>query len=116
MKGAADPLWHVRIVVSGAPAPMDRLERGLRRFCDLDPMNMGARYTDDLVELQFWDEGPELEKVAEAAAELWPARRVEAGLPDWSVTGLEVLEQHLWRDRGREPREAIAPGSVGRLV
>ena len=68
MTAAADPLWHVRIVVRGAPAPIDSLERGLRRFCDLDPMNMGARYSDDLVELQFWDEGPALQKVAAAAA------------------------------------------------
>jgi len=112
----AGPLWHVTMSVSGASAPPEQLAMALRRLCELDPMNVGARYAADNAELQFWDEGPELRVVAEAAVAWWDGVREDAGLPEWSLTGLEVMERHLWQVRSRRPRPVIAPGSVALLA
>lgn len=109
------PLWHVTVSVSGASASPEHLSAALHRLCALDPMNVGARYSTDTAVLQFWDEGAALSVVAQAAVAWWEAVRADAGLPEWSLTGLEVMDQHLWQQRGGQPRRAIAPGSVALL-
>lgn len=109
------PLWHITVSVSGASAPREQVEAALHRLCDLDPMNVGARFTTDTAVLQFWDEGPDVRIVAQAAVSWWEAVRADAGLPEWSLSGLEVMDRHLWQERGRWPRPAIAPGSVALL-
>jgi hypothetical protein len=106
-------LWHVTLIVSGRPAPLDELGRALRHLCALDPMNLGVRYREDRAELQFWDEGPELRTVADAAAQLWGSRRRDTGLPPWTLVGMEVMQQQTWRERRRDA--VFAPGSVAQL-
>lgn len=110
--GLGGTLWHITILLAGDPIPLDALGRGLRRLCDLDPANMAARYRAGAVELQFWDEGSDLETVALAAAQLWRSSRQGAGLPDWSLVGLQVLERARWRERRLTLPLAMAPGSV----
>ena len=68
---AAGTLWHVTLLVAGAPAEAPQLRRALQRLCDRDPGNMGVRYRADGAELQFWDEGSDIEQVTHAALSLW---------------------------------------------
>lgn len=109
-----DTLWHVTLILAGAPAPMTQLGRALRRLCDLDPGNMGARFRADQAEVQFWDEGADISAVAFAAAHLWEASRDDAGLPQWSLVAIEVMDKARLRQRQQEAAELIAPGSVAR--
>ena len=113
MSRAAGRLWHVTLTLQGRPAPLEELRAALHRLCALDPMNLGVRYRADRVELQFWDEGPELGSVAQAAARLWSVSRDDTGLPPWTMVGLEIYQQPLWRER--TPGPAVAPGSVALL-
>ncbi len=108
-------LWHVTILVSGKPTATSQISAAMRRLCDLDPGNMGARYQADPAELQFWDEGADIEQVMVAAVRLWQRSRAAAGLPDWSLVGVEVLDRGLWRERQAAPASPIAPGSVSPL-
>ncbi len=110
----AGSLWHVTVLVTGDPAPIRQLGRALRALCDLDPGNLGVRYRADAAELQFWDEGPDIAQVAVAAALLWQSSRAAAGLPDWSLVGLEVHDRNRWRERQTTLARPIAPGSVAR--
>jgi hypothetical protein len=113
MSRAAGRLWHVTLTLQGRPAPLEELRVALHRLCALDPMNLGVRYREDRAELQFWDEGPELGAVAAAAALLWSDSQADTGLPRWSLVGLEVLQQSMWRERS--PAAVVAPGSVAQL-
>lgn len=108
---AADPvLWHVTVLMQGRPEPLPQLHRALVEMCAMDPMNLAVRYREDRAELQFWDEGPEVAAVADAAARLWGSLRDAAGLPAWTAVGLDVRQQQVWREQ--EPAAAVAPGSV----
>lgn len=107
-------LWHVTVIVQGRPAPLDQLGAALRQLCALDPMNLGVRYREDRAELQFWDEGPELQPVAEAAMQLWGSRRGDTGLPPWTLVGLEVTQQQVWREQ--QHAAVFAPGSVAPML
>lgn len=111
----AAPLWHVTLLVAGPPAPEQQLAQGLRELCARDPGNLAARYRADQVELQFWDEGRDLQQVAAAATALWREGRADAGLPDWSLVGLEVLDRQRWREHRAAPPRAIRPGSVATM-
>ncbi len=115
MTAAPPRLWHVTVQLCGEPAPTEQLGPALQSLCDRDPMNMAARYAADRAELQFWDEGPELGPVAVEAARLWQSSRADMGLPDWSLVGLEVLEQGPWRQQWRASPD-VRPGSVDRLA
>ncbi len=118
MSGTAlpGPVWHVTLVLTGAPAQPERLRDALEQLCALDPLNLGARFRADQVELQFWDEGRELRDVAAAAADLWRDSRSEVGLPDWSLIDLEVMDTAQWRERQLHGHWAIAPGLVALQV
>jgi len=111
----ASPLWHITLLAAGPPAPEQQLAQGLRELCALDPGNMAARYRANQVELQFWDEGPDLQRVAASATVLWREGRAEAGLPDWSLVGLEVLDRQRWGERQAAVPRAIRPGSVATM-
>lgn len=108
----AGSLWHVTLQVSGDAAPAGQVGSALRKLCELDPGNMGARYATTGAELQFWDEGADIEQVISAAVSLWQRARGNAGLPDWTLTGVDVAERTLWRQRQTSTPAVIAPGSV----
>lgn len=108
----AGPMWHVTMQVSGEPAPAGQIDKALRRLCEQDPGNMGARYATTGAELQFWDEGADIEQVVQAAVALWQRARGNAGLPAWTLIGIDVAERTLWRLRQTDAPVAIAPGSV----
>ena len=109
---AAGTLWHITLLVAGAPVEGAALRRALQQLCDRDPGNMGARFRVDGAELQFWDEGHDIEQVTRAALSLWPSDRRAVGLPDWALVGIQVLDRNGWRERRAVLAAPIAPGTV----
>jgi hypothetical protein len=112
---AAGTLWHITLILSGDPEPLSQVGPAVRRLCDLDPGNMGARYRSDRAEVQFWDEGGDIGQVALAASRLWRTSRADTGLPDWSLVGMQVMERGRLRERRAATISLFEPGSVGPL-
>ena len=95
-------LWHVTVTVAG-----DRVEplvvRGaLRRLSEQRPFLHSLKYSAGRAELQYWEEAESLLDASSLALRVWNEHRESAGLPRWEVVGLEVLERHLYLDRGTE--------------
>jgi len=95
------PLWRVTVVVSGAAVDAERLRPGLERLVQERPFMLSVRYAADRVELTYWDEGESLDDVAALALRLWGDHRGSAGLPDWTVRSLEVLDRTTLVRRGQ---------------
>jgi hypothetical protein len=94
------PLWHVTLVMSGPRVDPGALRDSLDRLVQERPLMLSVRYAADRAELSFWDEGESLDDVAALALRLWGDHRVSAGLPPWSVAGLEVLDRATMARRG----------------
>ncbi len=109
-------LWHVALTVSGPAVCMDELRFALDRLVQQRPFMLSVRYAADRVELRYWDEAENVDDVAALALRLWGEHRASAGLPDWTVVGLEVLTQAAMQGRGadRAPSLLVAAG-VGPL-
>ena len=109
-------LWHVALTVSGPAVCMDELRFALDRLVQQRPFMLSVRYAADRVELRYWDEAENVDDVAALALRLWGEHRASAGLPDWTVVGLEVLTQAAMQGRGAAgtPSLLVAAG-VGPL-
>lgn len=85
--------WHVRVTVAGdAMEPM--LVRGaLQRLSEERPFLQSAAFTDTSAQVSYWDEGNSLLDVSSLALRMWSEHRETAGLPQWEVVGLEVVEK-----------------------
>lgn len=95
-----DGMWHVTLTVGGDSHSLDELLAALQRLTDERPFLLSGRYADDRVELRYWEEAQDCHDACALALRLWFDHRQSAGLPDWSVLGLEVLsrEEHQRRD------------------
>lgn len=102
------PLWHVRVTLAGEPVDPRLLNGALEQMCSGGAFLGSARYAADRVELTYWDEAENVDDAAALALRVWNDHRQDAGLPSWTVVGLEVLDRDIQRQRGRE----VAPGSV----
>ena len=96
------PLWHVRVTLGGLRADPALLRDALLRMCADGAFLGSARYSPDRVELNYWDEAEDVDDAAALALRVWNDHRRAAGLPAWTVVGLEVLGRDLQRTRGRE--------------
>lgn len=106
-------LWHVTITLHGNPQDPASLARSLGQLADAHGFDLAARYTDDTVELRYWDEGSDARVVVGHALDLWDEHRPDAQLPAWPVVGVEVLDRSSFRRRwppGTTPAELFAPG------
>jgi hypothetical protein len=104
------PLWHVTVTMAGPPVDAGRLRAGLQRLTQESPFLASARYAEDRVEVRYWDEAENIDDAAAMALRLWHDHRASAGLPDWHVAGLEVLNRETLRARGE--RGLIPPALV----
>ncbi|MFZ5871562.1 MAG: hypothetical protein ACOYXW_13695 [Actinomycetota bacterium] len=104
------PLWHVTVTLAGPPTDAVRLRSALQRLTRESPFLASARYALDRVEVRYWDEAEDIDDAAAMALRLWGEHRDSAGLPDWHVVGLEVLDRSTLRERG--DRGLIPPALV----
>jgi hypothetical protein len=106
-------LWHVTLIVGGAAVASDEVRAGLERLAHERPFLLSARYGCDRVELRYWEEAECLEDAAALALRLWGEHRGSAGLPAWSVSGLEVLDRDTFQWRLRLPLAPTALAPAG---
>jgi hypothetical protein len=92
-------LWHVTVTYAGAPVDAAEVRRGLERLTQQSPFLASARYASDRVEVRYWEEAENIDDAAAMALRLWHEHRACAGLPDWAVVGLEVLDRKTVRQR-----------------
>lgn len=113
--GTGQPhMWHVTVVLAGDPVDPAQLRRGLERLQAEQPFLASARYGTDRVEIVYWDEADDIDDAAAMALRIWSEHRDSAGLPDWRIAGLEVLDRDTLRersDRGLVP-PAVVLGEV----
>jgi hypothetical protein len=93
-------LWHVTLTVGGHTHPVAEVRAAMERLSEERPFMLSGRYGKELAEFSYWDEAGDCAAAAALALRLWGEHRLTAGLPDWSVCGLEVLsrEEYVRRD------------------
>ena len=89
----AGRMWHVTLTVRGVAVPPDEVRAGLERLQHERPFLLAGRYSADCAEVRYWEEAERLEDAAALALRLWGEHRRSAGLPPWSVVGLEVIDR-----------------------
>lgn len=110
----ATRMWHVTLTVSGAPVREAEIRLGLERLSHEHPFLLDGRYASDRAEVRYWDEAPDVSGAIAHATGLWEMHRVSAELPEWSVVGVEVVDQATFHRRGRGAQGGglIAAGRV----
>ena len=102
----ADTLWHVTITVAGPAADPDEVRDALERLALEHPFLLSAGYAADRAEVRYWEEAPDVHDALALALRLWGEHRASAGLPAWSVVGLEVVDRTTHRTRDDSPLHA----------
>lgn len=102
------PFWHVTLTVSGDAVPEPEIRTGLERLSHEHPFLLSGRYDVDRAEIRYWEEGCDIGTVLALAQRLWDEHRVTAGLPDWHVVGVEVLDRPTFHRRGRAPLPTVS--------
>jgi len=87
------PLWSVTLTLAGDAADEAEVRAGLDRLLAQSPFLSSVRYSAGRVELRYWDEAEGPDDAAAMALRLWPEHRESAGLPDWCVVGVEVVDR-----------------------
>ena len=106
------PLWHVTVTYRGDRVDTTVLRAALERLTRESPFLASARYAPDRVELRYWDEAEDVDDAAAMALRFWNDHRDSAGLPEWRVVGLEVLDRETLLSRGERGLVAAA-GELG---
>jgi hypothetical protein len=97
---AAEPaLWFVTITVSGRRMDSEAVRRGLERLSEQQPFLVSASYASSRAEVKYWDESVDVEGAVAQALRLWRDHESSAGLPPWTVVGLEVVDRDTARRR-----------------
>jgi hypothetical protein len=93
------PLYHVTLTIGGDEIePSDVLD-ALKRLADEQPFLLSGRYAGGRAEVRYWEEAGDCGDAAALALRLWGEHRTSAGLPPWSVVGLEVVDESVYRER-----------------
>lgn len=111
----SDRLWRVCVSVSGIPVAIAQIRDGLEALAHHHPFLLEARYAADRAEIRYWEEGPDAMSVAALAGAVWDAHRGAAGLPDWRVVGIEVVDRETVHERDHRPsvpRAHLVPAGV----
>ncbi len=108
------PLWYVTITVSGERMRADVVREGMERLSIAHGFLASARYASSRAEIRYWDESPDIEGTVALALRMWAEHQHTAGLPDWKVVGLEVVDRDTARRRWEEPPRAQV-GELGEI-
>ena len=115
---APSMLWFVTVTVAGGVVDAQEIRSGLERLSHEHPFLLSGRYAADRAEVRYWEEAPDAQSVLDLAVGLWQEHRVSAGLPDWEVVGVEVVDRETFHRRGRHLGHGpglIAAGGVSPL-
>ena len=115
---APTSLWFVTVTVAGEVVEAQAIRAGLERLSHEHPFLLSGRYAADRAEVRYWEEGPDAQSVLDLAVSLGGEHRTSAGLPDWEVVGVEVIDRETFHRRGRHLGHGpglIAAGGVSPL-
>lgn len=107
------PLWSVTLTVAGVETDLGPLRTALDRLLAEHPFLSSVRYSTTRAELRYWDEARDVDDAAAMALRLWPEHRASAGLPAWSVVGVEVVDRATVLHRVDQQAARPRPGSGG---
>ncbi|MEK9663303.1 MAG: hypothetical protein VW362_09085 [Candidatus Nanopelagicales bacterium] len=111
----APSVWFVTVTVAGDHVSESAIRKGLERLAHEHPFLLSGRYAADRAEVRYWEEGPNARAVIDLALDLWEEHRATAGLPEWTVVGVEVIDRETFHRRGRHVGSGpglIAAGGV----
>jgi len=100
-------LWHVTVTVAGTEHDRDVVRTAMARLAEERPFLHALRYAPDRAEIRYWEEAENMLDAASLALRVWSEHRDTAGLPNWEVVGLEVLEREAFQRRTHERAPAI---------
>lgn len=95
--------WHVTVTVSGDQVEPAIVRNALQRLSDQRPFLHSMNYASSRAEIRYWEEAETLLDAASLALRVWNEYRHSAGLPEWEVVGLEVLEHSVFARRTASP-------------
>lgn len=101
-------LWYVTVTVAGQSVPAEEIRAGLERLAHEHPFLLSGRFDVDRAEVRYWEEAPDARYATDLALALWTDHRHTAGLPDWQVVGVEVIDRETFHRRGRH----LGPGLI----
>lgn len=100
-------LWHVTITVAGASHDAAVVHDALARLAQERQFLHSLRYGPDTAEISYWEEAEGMLDAASLALRVWREHRDTAGLPEWEVVGLEVLERDTFQRRAGSSSGAV---------
>ena len=109
-------MWHVTLTVAGDAVRVPDIRAALERLSDEHPFLLAGRYAVNRAEVRYWDEAADASSAVDLAARLWAEHRVSAGLPDWEVVGIEVIDQHTFHRRGKAAHGQPGLVAAGRIL
>ncbi|MGA1146387.1 MAG: hypothetical protein ACO3YU_05260 [Candidatus Nanopelagicales bacterium] len=98
-------MWHVTLTVAGRQLATDDVFDAFPRMSHLHPFLLEARYASDRAELRYWEEAEDMAAASAVASRMWRQLESSAGLPDWEVVGLQVLDRQTYLQR--EPLRSV---------
>lgn len=91
--------WYVTLTLAGDPWPEQEISDALQRLMEERPLLQSCRYSADTLELRYWEQAEDVGDAAALALRLWSEHRKSAGLPDWQLVGLEVVDRNTFHRR-----------------
>ncbi len=79
----------------------------LERLSEERAFLLSGRYGVERAEVMYWEEARDCGDAAALALRLWGEHRESAGLPDWHVLGVEVVDRVVFRRRAGEAGAAL---------
>jgi len=108
-------MWHITVTVTGEPHDLDEVRAGLERLIEERPFLLTVRYQADRAEVRYWEQATDILDAASLALRVWNEHRDSAGLPQWEVIGLEVLDRETFAmrvDEGTAPPPVAGAADV----
>ena len=100
-------LWHVTVTVTGDRLEPRLVHAALSRLIHSQPFLHSLKYDEDCAEIQYWEEAGNLVDASSLALRFWDQHREIAGLPDWEVIGLEVVEREIFHARSAKSYRSV---------
>ncbi len=91
--------WHVTVTLAGDGQDASTVKESLTRLADQHAFLHSMRYSATRAEISYWEEAGQMLDAAALALRVWHEHRRSAGLPEWEVVGLEILERGMYGSR-----------------
>jgi hypothetical protein len=109
-------MWHVTLTVAGDPVSAEEIKSALERLSEQHPFLLAGRFAKDRAEVRYWEQAEDAETAVSLAVHLWAEHLDSAGLPEWAVVGVEVVDRETFHRRGQWVAERPGLMAAGRVV